>query len=241
MKIWFIRHSKESLGPYSIEELKTLAVTKEDYVWKEGLSDWMQAGSLPELAELFAIKTPPPFTSNNNNYAASSDDHKESYYSSYSYPKKQSSTSRYLPWIGLLFVLSIVAYFIYAQGQSAHHASPYGSSYQKSPEQLRAELAATEKQNPGQYISGRTGHRKNIIGQTVIEGTLTNAATIAVFKDVVLQVDFLSKTNSIITTKSFTVYEVINPAQTVKFKEKTYVPKEVQNIQVTIIGATPTN
>jgi hypothetical protein len=70
---------------------------------------------------------------------------------------------------------------------------------------------------------------------------LTNAATVANFKDVMLKVDFFSKTNTIIATENVSIYEKINPGQTISYKKKIYVSKDVANVHITVIGATPVN
>lgn len=240
MKIWFIRHNNESLGPYTIEELKKLSVTEDDYVWKEGFTDWVQALSIPELSQLF-ITTPPPFTKQNkiNSDSTAFDIASSNHHSYYSGKTRTKSRSR-LMWIGILLIFSFITYLIYANNKTSY-VSPFTSGTQKTAEELRIDLAQTEKQNPTHYITGSTSHHQNLINQTVLEGTLTNSATIAAFKDVILQVDFLSKTNSIISTQTVPVYEVINPGQTVTFKKKIFVSKEVADVNVTIANATPAN
>lgn len=238
MKIWFIRHNNESLGPYSIEELKTLSVTKEDYVWKEGLVDWMQAKDLAELNDLFSSKTPPPFTQqasypNNGStyeYAPSSATEKAGF-----------KLGKFLGWTGVLAIVITIAAVIYNKTQDAPlYLAPY-STTEKTPEQLRAELVQQEKQNPSQYLKDETKMRTNLIGQKVIEGTVTNSASVATFKDLVLQVDFLSKTDAVISTQKFTIYEVVGPQQSVKFKFKTYAPSETKGFAASIVNATATN
>lgn len=236
MKIWFIRHNNESLGPYTIDELKNLSVTKDDYVWKEGFTDWMQAASIPELKQLFISATPPPFQVATSEPSTPLNTEPWNYHSYYN-PKPNKSRRR-LVWISIVLVLSLVTYVIYANNQSTY-VSPF--STQKSAEELKVDLAQTEKQNPTNYITGRTSHHQNLVNQTVLEGTLSNSATLAAFKDVVLQVDFLSKTNTIITTQNITVYESINPGQTIIFKKKIFVSKDVADVHVTIAGATPAN
>ena len=222
MKTWFIRHNNENLGPYTVDELKKLAVTRDDYVWKEGLKNWVQAKSVPELNQIFEFSTPPSFIAKNKN------------------SNKPARSRKRMLWISLLLIMSMVTYLIYANNNSTLIA-PFNSPTQKSPEQIKVELAQTERENPVQYISGRMGHRKNWIGETVIEGTLSNAATVAAYKDVVLHVDFYSKTNTVITTRRFTIYEMMNPGQTIAFKVKTIVPKDVTDLKVSIMGASGGN
>jgi hypothetical protein len=239
MKIWFIRHHNESLGPYTPAELKNLAVSKEDYVWKEGLPDWVKAGTRPELEDIFIVAVPPPFATPpaNPHHNAPTPFFESSHASGSTFTVPGARTRSRLLWIFLLLFLSIVTYFVYAKN---HSASPFGG-FKKSPQQIRAELVETEKQNPVQFIDCKTKCRKNLIGQAVIEGTITNIATIAVFKDVELEVSFISKTNAVIASQRFNVYEVIAAGQTKTFKQKFFVPKEVKGARVTIINAAPLN
>lgn len=50
-------------GPYTVSVLSTMAAngqfTKESLVWKSGMANWQAAGSIPELAGLFAGTVPP--------------------------------------------------------------------------------------------------------------------------------------------------------------------------------------
>jgi hypothetical protein len=230
------------MGPYSVEELKALAVTQTDYVWKVGLSKWMLASTIPELDELFSKNEPPPFKPyENNNYNTGFSKNKENSYSINSPYKNENSTSRYIPWVIIISLLAIVSYFIYTNTQSNSYVSPNNSTNYKTPEQLRAELVEKERQNPSQYLSDHTTMRENLIDQKVIEGTITNTASVAAFKDMVLEVNFLSKTQTAIATKNFTIYELIEPHQTVKFKFKTYAPSETEKFEASIINATATN
>ena len=55
---YFIIDEGRQTGPFVRSELKYHNVKPETYVWREGLSDWVTAGSLAELNELF-ISVPP--------------------------------------------------------------------------------------------------------------------------------------------------------------------------------------
>lgn len=60
---WFYFDNGQRLGPVTLEELvRTLSAIPEPrslLVWREGLAEWQEAGSLPELAG----RLPPPATS----------------------------------------------------------------------------------------------------------------------------------------------------------------------------------
>ncbi len=51
-------------GPYNMQQLQQLVqnnqVTKETYVWRQGMEGWIFAGNVPELNGLFNSNTPPP-------------------------------------------------------------------------------------------------------------------------------------------------------------------------------------
>jgi hypothetical protein len=61
-RYWSKQGSGERNGPVSRERLEELAeegdLEPEDLVWRKGFDDWMEAGSLEEVEELFA--SPPP-------------------------------------------------------------------------------------------------------------------------------------------------------------------------------------
>ena len=47
-----------------------------------------------------------------------------------------------------------------------------------------------------------------MLGQTVVKGTITNNATVAVFKDVDLKLSFYSKTRALLETDKETIFEI---------------------------------
>jgi hypothetical protein len=48
MEFHLIKNGKQA-GPFTIEELSQQGLTPESEVWAEGMTDWMQAGDVPEL------------------------------------------------------------------------------------------------------------------------------------------------------------------------------------------------
>lgn len=65
MKKYYLHTASGQLGPLTIEELKSKAITKNEPVWFDGLPDWISAGQLDELRGLFE-STPPPFQTANS-------------------------------------------------------------------------------------------------------------------------------------------------------------------------------
>jgi membrane protease subunit (stomatin/prohibitin family) len=54
----------QQYGPFNMQQMQQMAqsgqLTPQTYVWKQGMAQWEPAGSVAELASLFAAPTPPP-------------------------------------------------------------------------------------------------------------------------------------------------------------------------------------
>jgi len=60
MKKYFLLKSGQQVGPFSIDELKAKKIKKTNLVWAEGMADWLKAGEVAELNDLFKVVAPPP-------------------------------------------------------------------------------------------------------------------------------------------------------------------------------------
>lgn len=54
-KQYYIIKDGAQQGPFGVEQLKGLALTRETFVWTPGMQDWKKAGEMPELSFLFGI------------------------------------------------------------------------------------------------------------------------------------------------------------------------------------------
>jgi len=59
MRKYYYTDGTTNYGPFSLEELKEKGITRETFVWFQGMNEWQKAGSVPELNELFATVPPP--------------------------------------------------------------------------------------------------------------------------------------------------------------------------------------
>ena len=110
---------------------------------------------------------------------------------------------------------------------------------QKTPEQLRAELKQQEQAAPNDYLSADGTYRENIWGDKLkIKCNLHNKATLASFKDIVVRVTFYTKTDTELSAKEYTIYEIVkaNSDKEVNMKIDTY--KDVAKIGWTVVSAT---
>jgi hypothetical protein len=63
MKKYHYSDGENHFGPFSIEELKVVKISKETMIWFEGLDNWIAAGEVEELKDLFK-SIPPPLNIN---------------------------------------------------------------------------------------------------------------------------------------------------------------------------------
>lgn len=61
---YMVSMNGQQSGPFNIQQLQQLAqqgqINAQTYVWKQGMSNWVMAGQVQELASLFIVSTPPP-------------------------------------------------------------------------------------------------------------------------------------------------------------------------------------
>jgi hypothetical protein len=104
-------------------------------------------------------------------------------------------------------------------------------------EQTKETLEATEKKNPTRFLSV-TGHdKRNLLGQTVVKGTLSNSAKVASYKDVEIRLSFYSKTKALLEEDSETVFETLDPGKSADFKTKYFAPKGTDSVALKVMGA----
>jgi hypothetical protein len=62
-KIFFIEEDGQRKGPFSIDEIEPMIqaeqIIPQTKVWKNGMSDWRRADSVPEIRNMFKSLPPP--------------------------------------------------------------------------------------------------------------------------------------------------------------------------------------
>jgi hypothetical protein len=107
------------------------------------------------------------------------------------------------------------------------------TTYEKAKESLEEK----EKKNPEQFLSVTSSDKKNLIGQTVVKGSIFNRASVCTYKDVAIKISFFSKTGVLLEENKETVYEIIPPNNNVKFKSKYFAPKGTDSMTITVLDA----
>lgn len=129
----------------------------------------------------------------------------------------------------LLLFLSLVIFF----------ASCNSISQEKSYEMTKEELLKKEQADPAGFVKVKGDQKKNLIGQTVVKGTLSNKASVAVFKDVEIKLSFYSKTRALLETDKETIFEILQPGESKDFKTKYFAPKGTDSVALQVLGAKP--
>jgi hypothetical protein len=137
--------------------------------------------------------------------------------------------------IALIIIASIVLFS--CSSDSASKEMIEKQSYQLTKE----ELLKKEQKKPKDFLTVSGHNKKNILGQTVVKGTLLNKASIATFKDVDLKLSFFSKTKTLLETDKETIYETIGPGKTQDFKTKYFAPKGTDSVGLEVLGAKVVN
>ena len=104
-------------------------------------------------------------------------------------------------------------------------------------EQTKETLEQAEKKNPARFLTVTGKDKRNLLGQTVVKGTLNNKATIASYKDVEIQLSFYSKTGALLEEDKETIFETVAPGRSADFKTKYFAPKGTDSVVLKVIGA----
>ncbi len=98
-------------------------------------------------------------------------------------------------------------------------------------------MEEVEQKNPQRFLTAKIDTKKNLLGQTVVRGTINSTAKIVSYKDVGITLRFFSKTGALLEEDQDTVFETVDPGTSVKFKTKYFAPKNTDSVSVTVTGA----
>lgn len=129
----------------------------------------------------------------------------------------------------MCFVLSITLY------ACENNSGPRNKSYEEN----LADIRTTEALQPERFLHVEGTYRENLVGKTIIEVEVKNTAAQAVFKDIKIQVDFYSRTESLISSENYVFYEILKPNERKSFELRIKAPRAMKSLGLSVIGATP--
>lgn len=117
----------------------------------------------------------------------------------------------------------------------------YNPIRQKSPEELRMELKASEQKDYNQYLSVHydKADYKFWTDKYQIRGYIQSTASIARFKDAVLTVSFLTETDTELASSDNFLYKFIEPNSKTDFVITTRVPNATKKFNIRIKTVVP--
>jgi hypothetical protein len=138
-----------------------------------------------------------------------------------------------------IFSISLALVTLISCNNSGSADSP---SAPKSAEELKMDLKAQEQNIPTDYLTADGTYRENIWGDKLkISCTITNRATLATFKDAIVEVTYYSKTKTELAAKEYTIYEIFPPGSSKTIELKIDNFKDVSSIGWDVISATAVN
>lgn len=111
------------------------------------------------------------------------------------------------------------------------------STEQESYKLTKESLLKKEIKSPKSFLVVGGHDKRNMLGQTVVKGIISNKATVAVFKDIDIKLSFYSKTRALLETDKETVFEVLQPGESKNFKTKYFAPKGTDSVALEVLGA----
>lgn len=133
----------------------------------------------------------------------------------------------------LLFAIFGTLVIFNACKSKSADAAAEKDNYEKTIETLEEK----EKKSPVSFLSVSSKDKHNLLGQTVIKGTIKNKAKICVYKDVEIELSFFSKTGVLLEKDTEKIYEAIEPGKSADFKTKYFAPKGSDSVALRILGA----
>lgn len=136
---------------------------------------------------------------------------------------------KYLPVVSAVVLFSLVA----CKNGHQYDIKKSNDQYEKG----KLSIEEIEKKNPERFLSVSASNRKNLLGQTVIKGTIFNNAKMIPYKDVEIKLFFYSKTATLLEEDHETIYETINPGGSQGFKSKYFAPKGTDSVALKVVTA----
>ena len=119
-------------------------------------------------------------------------------------------------------------------GGESYSAAPGESDYHDA----KMTVAQREKSYPTEFLDVDGTFREALVGgDFVLKGTIKNRATSVTYKDIKVEINYYSKTNSLIGSETKVFYEFIKPGGVIEFKEKVWAPDGAASVGLNVIGA----
>jgi len=138
------------------------------------------------------------------------------------------------PTIILTSALLFMATSCDSNSQSESSQSSPTNTYQEA----KMTLEEKEKLNPTEFLDVDGKYWQNLFNRWVVEGDITNRASVVTYKDVVLNISYYTKTDTHLGTVQRSIIEYFKPGTSQHFKFKTDGVDGTSKVKISIASAT---
>ena len=222
MTAYYTHDGTTQQGPFSLDQLLQSGIAANTQVWSQELANWTPAKDVYELRSLFYPETVAPAptapvlpsppvtpvtptpTSINAAYAAQPLATPPIYFPQ---PQRRNTTI----WTVLLgLVILGTGYFIYGAVQRRNNPEPDALSSEAKYKESKMSIGDYERSHASEFLVASATQREKMTGDKVrMIGKVSNKATVANFKEVVVEVTYFSASQAPIGTDHFVVKELM--------------------------------
>ncbi len=258
LRKYYLHDGDQQTGPFALEELEQTSLSSTTMVWYKGLDDWQEAATIEELLPIInhtvvphALEEdvlPPPFKGTRKpetpdkvpafrpvkgqTAAQVADD----------MPRRHHKSSSGLLKILVAFVLlGLLGATIYNVQKYRSNRISLDETVVEEPtyEEQVLSIEDQEKAAPRKFLKASGTYKEMVFtGKFKIDGTITNTATVAKFRKVIIEVSFYTSKNKYISAERFTIDDSFPAGSTKEFKLKLDPPKGAENCKWKAVGAT---
>lgn len=132
-----------------------------------------------------------------------------------------------------LIVAVMAVFFVASCGSTANEEKPTARYQEK-----KSSLEETERNNPLQFLKmSNNSDRSNLVNKVVIEGTISNSATLVSYKEIEVGIVFKDKEGDVLEKDRKTLNLTIGPKSSQSVKVKVKKPKGTTSVVFDIVGA----
>lgn len=94
-----------------------------------------------------------------------------------------------------------------------------------------------ERTRPTEFISNKSNWEKNTLNQSVIEGTLISNATLATYKNIILNITYTRSSGKKVVSK-YVVEDILQPGKTIQYRKRLLdIFSNTQKVEVEVVSA----
>ncbi len=95
----------------------------------------------------------------------------------------------------------------------------------------------SERTRPSEYIGLMVDPKKNILGESVIEGTITNKSEFSAYQEFELMIYWIDEEGTVLDSAAEVVFKSIEPGASAAFKTKRKGPKKGKSVLLSVKDA----